>query len=127
MVVSAMHQHESVIITYIYNISICISPLLLEPPSLTHILPLRVIIECQAGLLVYSAFLLVICFIHNSVHMSMLLSQFILPSYSPTVSTSLFSTSAPPFLQSYFSRFHIYALIYDTFFPLTCFTLYTTK
>ena len=51
--------------------------------------------------------------------MSMLLSQVIPPSYSLTGSTRLFSTSAPPFLQYYFSRFHIYVLIYDTFLSLT--------
>ena len=55
--------------------------------------------------------------------MSMLLSQFLLPSPPPTESTSLFSAFASPFLlcklvQS-FSRFHICVLIYDTCFSLS--------
>ena len=57
--------------------------------------------------------------------MSKLLSQFVLPSPSPAVSTRPSSTSASPFLlcyvvhQYYFSRFHIYALIYNIFLFLT--------
>ena len=50
----------------------------------------------------------------------MLLSQFVPPSPFPAVSTSLFSSSVSPFFsckminQYYFSRFHIYVLIYWT-------------
>ena len=57
--------------------------------------------------------------------MSKLLSQFVLPSPSPAVSTRPSSTSASPFLlcyvvhQYYFSRFHIYALRYNIFLFLT--------
>ena len=40
----------------------------------------------------YTNFPITIYFIHGSVYMSMLLSQFIAPSLSPAVSTSMFST-----------------------------------
>ena len=47
-----------------------------------------VVTEHQAGLLVfYSSFLLVTCFTHDGVYMSMLLSQFVLHFPSPTEST----------------------------------------
>ena len=45
-----------------------------------------------------SIFLLAIYLTHDSVYMSTLLSQFSLPSPSPTVSTSLFCLSASQFL-----------------------------
>ena len=54
----------------------------------------------------------------------MLLSQFLPPSLSPTVFTSLFSISVFLFLpltevhQCYFSRFHTYVLIYNIWFSL---------
>ena len=60
----------------------------------------------------------------------MLLSQFVPPSPSPAEYTSPFSMSASLFLpceqvdQYYFSRFHMYTLIYDICFSLTYFTLY---
>ena len=73
----------------------------------------------------YRRFLLVICFIHISVYMSISISQFITPPpplpLSPLVSIHLFSTSVSQFLPCrpvhlyHFSRFHIYALIYDIF------------
>ena len=52
----------------------------------------------------------------------MLLSQFVPPSLSTALSTSLLTVSTFLFLtckyvhQKHFSRFHIYALIYGTFF-----------
>ena len=50
----------------------------------------------------------------------MLVSQFVPPSPSTAVSTSLFSTSASPFLPlvPFFSRFHIYVLICNICFSL---------
>ena len=86
----------------------------------------------------YSRLLLVIYFIHISVYMSIPISQFIPPpppppphNFPPLVSISLFSTSVSLFLPCksvhlyHFSRFHIYALMYDicSLF-LTYFTLY---
>ena len=66
-------------------------------------------------------------FMHDiCVYMSMLLSQFVPPSPSPTVPTSPFSISASPFLpckqvhQYHFSGFHIY----DVCFSLSAFTLF---
>ena len=81
----------------------------------------------------YSRFLLVIYFIHISVYTSIPISQFIAhphPAFPPLVSIRLFSTSVSLFLPCkpvylyHFSRFHIYALIYDIFLFLTYFTLY---
>ena len=79
----------------------------------------------------YSRFLLVINFIHISVYMSIPIFQFITPPPTPPrrspppVSTRLFSTPVSQFLpckpvhQYHFSRFHIYALIYDIWFSLS--------
>ena len=60
-----------------------------------------------------------ICFTYRNLYFSMLLSPFISPSPSPTVSTSLFSLSASPLLpckqiQGYhLSRFYTHPLIYN--------------
>ena len=84
-------------------------------------------------LFLYSTFLLVICFIHIHVYMSIPISQFIPPlspppcHFPPLVSIRLFSTSVSLFLPCklvhlyHFSRFHIYALIYDICFSLSDF------
>ena len=74
----------------------------------------------------YSRFLLVIHFIHISVYMSIPISQFItqppyLGHFPLLVAIRLFSTSVSQFLPCkpvhlyHFSRFHIYALIYNIF------------
>ena len=74
--------------------------------------------------------LLVIYFIHISVYMSIPISQFITPPpaphhFPPLLSICLFSTSVSLFLPCkpvhlyYFSRFHIYVLIYDICCPLS--------
>ena len=62
--------------------------------------------------MLYSRFLLVICFIHGSVDMSILISQFIQSSPSTPMSTCPFSTSASLLLPCkwalyHFSRLHI--------------------
>ena len=79
----------------------------------------------------YNRFSLVIYFIHISVYMSIPISQFIPPPPHPSrripplVSIHLFSTSVSLFLPCklvhlyQFSRFHIYALIYDICFSLS--------
>ena len=55
--------------------------------------------QCQTGLpVLYSSFPLAIYFTHGIAYVSMLLSQFVLFSPSPTVSTSLFTTSVSQFL-----------------------------
>ena len=74
---------------------------------------------------------LVICFTYDNMHVSMLFSQIIPPSPSPTESKRLFYTSVSLLLshiQGYhyhLSKFHIYALVYcfGVFF-LAYFTLY---
>ena len=70
------------------------------------------------------SFLLVIYFTHDSLYMSMLLSQFVPPSPShTTVTTSLVSTSPFPSYrwvpQYHFSRFHMYVLIANICFSLS--------
>ena len=80
------------------------------------------------SLMLYSRFLLVTCFIHGSVDMSMLISQFIQSFPSTPVSTCPFSTSASlllPYKQAlyHFSRLHIKVLIYDICFSLSDVTL----
>ena len=81
--------------------------------------------------LLHSRFLLVINFIHISVYMSTPIAQFIIPPpppprrFPPLVSIHLFSASVSQFLHCkllhlyHFSRFHIYALIYDICFSLS--------
>ena len=71
--------------------------------------------ECPASCIELA---LVICFTYGNIHVSMLFSQIIPPSPSPTESKRLFYTSVSLLLshiQGYryhLSKFHIYALIY---------------
>ena len=73
----------------------------------------------------FSSFLLAIYFIHHSVYMSTLISQFVPAFLSLSLSTCLFPMSVSLFLPQkqvhlyHFSRFHIHSLIYDI-----CFSLY---
>ena len=98
-----LNQPSLYIHTYIYilyNIYTDNSSLL-KSPSPPSIPPLWVITEYPAGFpALQSSSPLVICFRHDSVYVSTLLSPFIPPSPSPTVSTSPFSKSASPFLPS---------------------------
>ena len=109
---------------YIY---ICprISSLLPLPPSLP-IPPLQVVTKHPAVLHVLcSSFPLAIYFTFGGVYMSVLLSHFVPASAYPTVSSSLFSTSASLFLpchqvhQHRFFRFHICALASGICFSLS--------
>ena len=99
-------------------------PSFLSPPPTNSPPPLQVITEHGAEISVlYSRFSLAIHFTHNSVCMPVLLSQFVPPSPSRAVSTCLFFTSVSLFLPQkqvhlgHFSRFHIYALIYNKQMP----------
>ena len=101
-------------------------PLPLGPPSHPSIPPIQFITEHRAELpVLYSRFPLASCFTHGSVFMSNLISQYIPFSPSPAVSTCPFSTSTSLFLPYkqvhlyHFSRFHIYALIYEICFSLS--------
>ena len=118
MLVYAVQQCESPQF-YIYHLP-------LEPPSPHSSLPLWIITELQAGPpVLFNSLTLVICFINNSVYMSILLYQFALLSLFPNVSTSPCSMSVSPLLlckqvnQYYVSRFHIYVLMYNTCFTLS--------
>ena len=82
LAVSAVHQRKSTIIMYVYPLPAI--------PSLQGIAARQAVL--------YSSFALVNCFIFGSVYMAMLLSQFVMASLPPTVSMSLFSTSASLFL-----------------------------
>ena len=68
-------------------------------------------------------------FTHGNVYVSMLLSQFVPPSSSPSASTSLFSMSASVLLpcrqfhQYHLSGFHIYAILHSVSQALGSFTL----
>ena len=109
---SAIHQHESVIGVYV-------TPPSFEPPS--NSLPtssFQVITGFRFPTL-HIKLTLTISFTYVNLYVSMLFSQIIPPSPSPTMSKSLFFMSVSPSLPStkdhkyYLSRFHIYVLIYD--------------
>ena len=114
-----------------YLFEIVISSLNIYPEVwlLDHMVVLLLIFWGTSILFLYSRFLLVIHFIHFSVYMSIPISQLIPPPppyhFPPLVSIHLFSTSVSLFLPCklvhlyHFSRFHIYALIYDICFSLS--------
>ena len=110
-----------------------ICPSLLNLLLISHLIsPLQVVTEHRLSSLCHRVkFPLPIHFSYSNVYISTLLSQFVQPSPSPAVSTSLFSMSAfllllyKQFHQYNFSRFHIHALIYDICFSLTYFALYS--
>ena len=110
-------------------------PLHLAPLSPFPFHPSRSFQIIRLGFLLYSSFPLDTYqyFTHDSLSVSMLLSQFVLPSPSPPAYTSPFPMSASTFLLCkyihlhYFPRFYIYmcVLICDICFSLSeCFPLY---
>ena len=109
-----------------------ICPSLLNLLLISHLIsPLQVVTEHRLSSLCHRVkFPLPIHFSYSNVYISTLLSQFVQPSPSPAVSTSLFSMSAfllllyKQFHQYNFSRFHIHAIIYNCF-SLTYFALYS--
>ena len=112
---SCNHPNQSYIYIYIYLPSL----LSFTPTQSPAIPPYQVITEHQTGPPVLcSSFPLAICFIHGSVYMLMLPSQFIPPSLSPSVSTRLFSTSASPFLPCKWVHQHLFFQI-----PHICVTI----
>ena len=95
MLVSAVDQHESAIGMHISPPSW--SPL--PPPTPSH--PSRLSQSPGFGFPdLYSKLPLAICFTYGKVYVSMLLSQFVPPSPSPTIFTSLFSMSVSPFMHA---------------------------
>ena len=104
VLVSAIHQHE-------LAIGIYVSPPSHFPFHSTHLGWQRALVWAPW---VIDKLRLAIYFAYCNVHASMLLSQFVPPPPFPTVSTSLFSVSAPPLLpckgvhQYHLSRVYIY-------------------
>ena len=100
-----------------------------SPPETSQLPPYHVT-EYWAELPVfYSRFSLAIYFTHGSIYTSILISQFFPLSPSPHVHMPiLYISISIPALKIgssvHFSRFHIYALIYDICFSLSYFPLY---
>ena len=96
-----------------------VSPILnrFPPPSPSHLSGLSQCtgFECPVSCIKLG---LAICFTYGNIHVSMLFSQIIPPSPSPTESESLFYTSVSlllSYIQGYhyhLSKFHIYVLVY---------------
>ena len=109
----AIHQHEST--TGVHEFPTLNPPL--PPPSLYH---LSGSFQCTSPKHPVSCIepRLVICFLHDIIHVSMPFSQIIPPSPPPTESKSLFYTSVSLLLsriQGYhyhLSKFHMYVLVY---------------
>ena len=125
VLVSVVQQCKSSISVYT-----CIYPLCLEPPS--HLPPIQPSRSSQStalgSLCIQQLPTSCIYVIHCDVYMSVLLSQFIPPSSSLTVSTRLSIMSVSLFLSSLyvhqynFSRFRIYALTMFVFLSSLCIT-----
>ena len=112
MVVFAIHSHESAMGVHVFPI-LKPPPIYLPTPSLSVIpvhQPEHPVSCIEPGL--------AICFTYDNIHVSMLFSQIIPPSPSPTESKSLFYTSVSLLLSHiqghhyHISKFHIYALVY---------------
>ena len=107
-----------------------ICPLPLEPPPTPHPIPLLWLVPeyCPGLVVLYRDFPLAICFIYDNAYVSMLVSRFIPPSSSPTVSKVCSLCLHLYFLPCkyvhfyHFSRFHKYALIHNI-----CFSFWLTS
>ena len=108
----AIHQHESTTDIHVFLI-LNTTPSSLPIPSLwviKYTRPKHPVSCIKSGLVIH--------FIYDIIHVSMLFSQIILPSPSPTESKRLFYTSVSLLLspiQGYhyhLSKFHIYVLVY---------------
>ena len=107
----AIHQHESATGIHVFPI-LNTPPFSLPVPSLWVIpvhSPKHPVSRIETGL--------TICFLYDSIHVSMPFSQIIPPPPSPTESKRLFCASVsllPSHIQGYhyhLSKFHIYALV----------------
>lgn len=102
-----------------------IPALLNLPPPPCHSIHLSYLAHQAELPVLYSYFPLAIYFTYGSVYMSVLFSQFILPFPSHTcpqvhpLCLDLYSCPANRFISIIFSKFNIYALIYDTCFSLS--------
>ena len=125
MVVFAIHSNESAMGVHVFPILILSTTSLpIAPSGSSQCTSPEHPVSCiEPGLAIY--------FTYDNIHISMLFSQIIPPSPSPTESNSVFSTSVSLLLSHikghcyHLSKFNIYALIYciGVFF-LTYFTLY---
>ena len=117
--VLAIHQHE---------LAMC-PPILKPPPTFSSPYPSALSQSTSFGCPVSCRELaLVIYFTYGNAHVSMLFSQIILPSPSPTESRSLFFTSVSPLLPCTQNRQNRILSVHDNigclFFFLPDFTLY---
>ena len=107
----AIHQHESATGIHVFPILNSPPPSPYHPSGSSQCTSPKHPVSCiEPGL--------AICFIYDIIHVSMLFSQIIPPSPSPTESKRLFYTSVPLLLsciQGYhyhLSKFQTYALVY---------------
>ena len=108
VVAFAIHSHESAMGIHVF-------PILNTPPTSLPIPSLCTSPEHPVSCIKPG---LAICFTFDNIHVSMLFSQIISPSPSPTESKSLFFTTVSLLLSRiqghryHLSKFHIYVLIY---------------
>ena len=109
---SAVHQHESAM-------GIRVSPPRASLPRIPSLLSHSTAFELSAS---YSEFPLALYFTYDNVYISVLLSQFIPPSASPTVSTGVLCVSVAALQigsSAHLSRFRMYVLICNICFSLS--------
>ena len=117
-------------LTWISHEYTCVPPVPNPPPTSPHPIPQGHPIALALRALSRASDLHWSSISHGNIHVSMLFSQIILPSPSPTESKSLFFTSVSLLLSHiqshryHLSKFHIYALIYRIGVFRSDFTLY---